>query len=222
MSLLVLCPTKGRPAAAAATYASFLGTRSRSVDTHILFIIGDDEDPILYNGLPLLVVPHRTWMNEVLAEAVDLILRYDLPDILGFVGDDNRFVTVGWDTKVSAVLADGGFAYCNDHLRPDLPTHVFVTTNIVKRLGWFGLPGLWHLYLDNVWRVLGTKTGSLHYLPYVILQHLNPLTGMGQMDDIFRASNAPAVYEHDQAVFAEWVATRAEGDIETVRDVLRG
>lgn len=221
MSLLVLCPTRGRPQAAAEAYASFLETRERD-DTGILFVVNDDEDPAIYGDLPLLRVSKREWMNEVLQSGVDRILATREPTYLGFIGDDNRFRTPGWDSVVDECLSTtgGGFAYANDLARTDLPTHVFVNTSIVRALGYFGLRGAHHLYIDNAWKVLATAADCLYFFPDVVIEHLHPLFGKGVMDTSYEKSNAPSVYEHDGDIFDAWLRDGVESDARTVREAI--
>lgn len=219
MSLTVICPTRGRQAAAYEAWKSFVATRERD-DTRLVFAISDDEDPESYS-VPLLVVPRRDWMNEVLQAAVDRLLEEENPpSILGFIGDDNRFRTPGWDVAVSSSLSRGGFCHCNDLHRSDIPTHVFASASIVRALGYFGLRGSRHLYLDNAWKVLGDEAGCITYLQDVIIEHMHPIIGKGQMDDSYRASNAPEMYEHDRGVFERWCQAEKSRDVGIVRSVL--
>jgi len=222
MSLTVICPTKGRPAAVAAAWESFQTTRILP-DTKLVFAISENEpiDQLLYEGIPLVIVPHREWMNEILQSAVDRVLEGKAsPSLLGFIGDDNRFRTDGWDLAVADTLAGGGYAYAWDLLRNDIPTHVFVTASIVRALGYFGLRGARHLYIDNAWKVLGEGAGCLHYMGDTIIEHLHPFFGKGKVDESYLASNAPEMYAHDQEVFGTWLSSEAGKDIQKVRDTL--
>lgn len=224
MSLTVICPTKGRPAAVGGTWASFQATKALP-DTELVFAVSDRE-PLedggrsLYVGIPLIVVPHREWMNEILQSAVDRVLETSSSSIVGFIGDDNRFRTDGWDIAVTDVLARGGFAHCNDLHRHDIPTHVFTTAAILRSLGYFGLRGCRHLYLDSAWKVLGESANCITYLPDVVIEHLHPFAGKGQMDESYQASNSSFMYEHDQRVFVDWLQREAEQDIAKVRQTL--
>lgn len=218
-SLTVICPTRGRPIAVRETWKSFVATRERE-DTQLLFAISDDEDPADY-AVPLVIVPKQAWMNEVLQLAVDRILeKEDSPSILGFIGDDNRFRTPGWDVAVGSALGRGGFAHCNDLYRSDIPTHVFVSSSIVKALGYFGLRGARHLYLDNVWKILGDGAECISYLSDVVIEHMHPIIGKGEMDDSYRASNAPEMYVYDRGVFEQWYRFDKVRDIGIVRSTL--
>jgi hypothetical protein len=221
MSFLVLCPTRGRPDAARETLASFQETRELS-DTQLLFVVNADEDQEIYRGMPTFVVPRQDWMNDVLRLMVEHILLVGPPDYLGFIGDDNRFRTPGWDSRVVEVLEDrgGGFAYGNDLGRFDIPSHVFVSSNIVRALGWFGLPGAHHLYLDNTWGHLGEGADCLYFIPDLIIEHLHPLFGKGEMDESYLSSSSHEVFAHDLATYNRWLEEDAERDIQTVRDIV--
>jgi hypothetical protein len=218
--MLILCPTKGRYAAAVETWQTFLDTRSMP-DTEILFIVNEDED-LAHPTIPILRVPRRQWMNEVLQLGVDHVLKgQDAPSIIGFIGDDNRFRTKGWDARVAQELYGGGIAYGNDLAQgPNLPAHVFISTPIIQALGYFGLPGSHHLYLDNAWKALGIGANCLHYMPDVIVEHLHPAFGKGIMDESYQITNSPATYGHDSDVFSAWLGNRAEQDIQIVRNAL--
>ena len=225
MSLTVICPTKGRPASVAAAWESFQATRIQP-DTKLVFAISENEpiatdDHLLYEGIPLVIVPHREWMNEILQSAVDRVLEGEAsPSLLGFIGDDNRFRTDGWDLVVTDILAGGGYAYAWDLARNDIPTHVFVTASIVRALGYFGLRGARHLYIDNAWKVLGEGAGCLHYMGDTIIEHLHPFFGKGQMDNVYRDANSEEMYSHDREVFVNWLNNGAEQDVAKVRGEL--
>jgi len=219
--LTVLCPTRGRIAGVNATLESFLLT-ARLPDTHLVFIINDDEDPEPYALVPHLIVPKQEWMNQVLQLGTELVLADDpAPDYLGFIGDDNRFRTPGWDETITGLLnfMGGGFAYGDDLAQhATVPAHVFVSTPIVRALGYFGLPGLFHLYMDNAWKMLGERAACMYYEPKVIVEHLHPNFSNAEWDDSYRRTNSDAVYDHDYAVFKEWVEGRkSEEDVEKVK-----
>lgn len=218
MSLTILCPTKGRPVAVAETYETFLATK-RLDDTEILFIVNRDEDLTDYPNVPLCIVPTREWMNEVLQEGVDYLLERTDPTYIGFIGDDNRFRTDGWDYAITRSLNEkgGGFAYGNDLMQKDNNcSHVFISTTIVKALGYFGLPGLRHLYIDNAWKTLGLRSHRLYYMPNVIVEHMHPLYGKGETDASYQLSNSPEMYEHDRTVYEAWLVSQASIDAEVV------
>lgn len=188
-------------------------------DSRIAYVVDDDEDVAQYDGLPILVVPRTGSMNGALQAAVDLINETEDVDYYGFVGDDHRFRTSGWDRRIMEVLdaQGGGFAYGNDMNRTDIPTEVFVSACIVQKLGYFGLRGCHHLYLDDAWRVLGDGADCLYFLPNIVIEHVHPAYGKAEWDENYKRVNSAEMYSHDRDVFQTWLQTRSEYDIETVR-----
>lgn len=221
MSLLVLCPTRGRPAAAQAAWESFVATKQRD-DTALVFVVDEDEDGAYPTNVPLIIVPKTGSMNGALQAAVDGV---EDPDIsyFGFIGDDHRFRTPGWDERILSVLDSqgGGIAYANDlYQGVALPTQVFITAEIVRQLGWFGLRGCKHLYLDNAWKILGDAADCLYFFPDVVIEHMHPAIGKAEWDEAYKRVNAPEMYNHDRIVYEAWLAEGFEEDIKTVRKVL--
>jgi hypothetical protein len=224
--ILVLCPTRGRPEAARETYTSFVAMQA-DPRTELLFIV-DDDDPVLSayetEGLPLHVVSAPGNMVNALNQAAAWATSPGSPfSIIGFVGDDHRFRTPGWDRIIDPYLteAGGGFAYANDLAQAmNLPTQVFVSADIIRTLGWFGLPGCHHLYIDNAWKVLGEESGSLAYFPDIVIEHLHPAYGKGDWDEGHRRVNSEAMFSHDGTVFAEWLKNGAQADVAKVRESL--
>lgn len=222
MSLLVITPSRGRPAQAADCYKTFCDTRGLP-DTEMLFVV-DRDDPTLaeYNkAVPTATFEHSGGgMAAPLNAAVAKLASHY--DVIGFVGDDHRFRTPGWDTAFARILTDkGGFAFGNDLARHDIPTQVFISSNILQALGWMCLPGAKHLYLDNTWRELGVRANCLYYFPDVIVEHIHPFYGKGQMDEGYQRVNAPSMYNHDRMVFEQWLIDGVDQDVATVKEAIR-
>lgn len=132
-----------------------------------------------------LVVP---WMNALAAP------RADQYRFLGTLGDDNIPNTPGWDVQIMEALEKTPFAYGNDlYPRPEFPhpaslcCHVFMRSEVVRRLGYFGPPGIRHMYVDVAWMAWGRKCG-ITYLHDVNLQHFHYTTG-APIDDSYRTSS---------------------------------
>lgn len=224
--LLVICPTRGRPEAAREAYAALDATRVRD-GTHILFPV-DSDDPRLGDYFaeryPVLRQEQPGNMVNALNAAAKWALDELEPKYLGFIGDDHRFRTKGWDDYLLSVLEErgGGFAYGNDLFWPkgEIPTQIFMSASIVRKLGWMGLPDCHHLYIDNAWRMLGEATKSLYYLPDVIIEHMHPAGGKAAWDEGHRRVNSDTMYSHDRAAFDTWVEGSMTEDIDLVRSAL--
>lgn len=221
MSLIVLCPTRGRPEKALETYEAFLETRGNPDSyTQMLFVVDEDDHSYDASAIPWQKYSHSGGMGAALNAAADQWAL--VHDVVGFIGDDHRFRTKGWDAEIENALEEngGGIAFGNDKARNDIPTQVFISSKIVMALGWMALPGATHLYLDNTWAALGNGAGCLIYLPDVIIEHMHPFFGKAQMDEGYARVNDASMYEHDLKVFQYWQEKDADHDIEIVREAL--
>jgi hypothetical protein len=141
--------------------------------------------------------------------------------VVGFVGDDHRFRTEGWDAAIDDYLEDHpGVAYGDDLLKgQSLPTQWFVSRPIVDVFG-MGLPTLRHLYIDDYWRAFASAAGCLWYMPDLVIEHMHPTVGKGEWDDSYRQNNSGAMYQADSEAFALWMRTDMERDVERLREIV--
>lgn len=156
--------------------------------------------------------------------ALNAGLAYIDAAVIGFIGDDHRFRTPGWDERIIEAndALGGGIVYGNDLLRgQELPSQVFMDARIVRSLGWMALPGAHHLFLDDTWRELGHAINRLTYLPDVHIEHLHPTAGKAEWDENYVRVNTGAMYEHDAAVFHEWMHNGISRDSQRVLEALR-
>jgi hypothetical protein len=140
------------------------------------------------------------------------------PYAIGFMGDDHRPRTPGWDVAYLEALQNlgTGIVYGDDKIQgPNLPTQVAVTSDIVTTLGQMGPSALRHLYLDNYWLELGRETGCITYLPKIVVEHVHPVAGKAPMDDGYRRVNE--LYSRDEAAFDTYRRERLAHDIAAVR-----
>lgn len=141
--------------------------------------------------------------------------------VVGFVGDDHRFRTRDWDKVFHEALGDRpGFVYGNDLFwgNGEIPTQIFTSAVILKYLGWMGLPGCTHLFIDNAWMELGQATGCIRYYKNIIIEHMHPAGGKVEWDEGHLRVNSPAMYGHDGEVFEQWRSSdRFLEDVQRVR-----
>lgn len=204
--IVVIVPTRGRPANAERLQARF--DETSTTDTVLVFV-ADHDDPELpaYKRLlsdkkiDRLMIPENVpqGMCAVLNHAA---LRYaEMFDHVGFMGDDHLPITWGWDERILQALSspDPRVVYGNDLLQGEaLPTAVFMHSRMIKALGWMAPPELKHLYLDNFWLDLGNTLLGRVYLPDVVIEHIHPAAGKTPMDDRYRAVNAQSIDDHDR------------------------
>jgi hypothetical protein len=208
-SVHVLVPSRGRP--------RNLGRLARAVNKTStalgrIWVRLDDDDPTAprYPAIPNVTYVHgpRTRfvasVNELAGDAAR-----DGATHLAILGDDVLPETAAWDLALVAAL-DGrlGVAYGDDGLRhkhaPDLPTHVVVPVELYQALGWVAMPGLRHLFVDNVWRELGQGLGNFVYRDDVKLTHLHPWARKAPLDDTYAQANNKESRELDRLAFEAW------------------
>lgn len=219
MSVLALCPSRERPGQAAETLASFLATRA-DPESRLVFVV-DSDDPTLpeYPADHVHVVPPTGTMGGALKLAAsDQALLGDAT-VAGMIGDDNRFVSRGWDVAIAGALARPGIAYGDDGFKHErLPTSWWVSRALVDAFG-MTEPGLRHYYMDNYWLELGQGAGCITYLPDVRIEHLHPLAGKGSDDAIYRRNGRHAA--HDRAWFARWQRRDKAAHIQRAISIVR-
>lgn len=212
MTVLVVCPSRGRPDSVAALHECWTETKAGAD----LVVCVDDDDPARdrYPSWVTVGTPKRlgAWLNQI---AVALADDYD---IVALFGDDVRPRTEHWDLRVAEAMVPMGVVYGDDLIHGEAnPSHAFLDAEIVRRLGYMVPPGQIHLYFDNFWKALGDGLGTLTYLPDVILEHLHPHVGTADWDVTYRASNSREMYRHDSAAFDRYVREQLTTDLEKLR-----
>jgi hypothetical protein len=210
--LLVIVPSRNRPESVEALASEFFANGTGAAD--LLFATDDDQPPypevegVLYRRGPRLRM-----CGTLNAAAVENAADYKY---LGFLGDDHRPRTQGWDARVIEALRNNNVVYGNDLLQGEnLATAVFLRANIVSTLGYMAPPSLVHLYLDNFWMELGKAT-SIKYLPDVIIEHLHPSVGKAEWTQAYMEVNDAALYDRDHASFLKYMETQFAADLEKV------
>src|SRR5690349_16875036 len=159
--LVVVVPSRGRPTAAAELLASVEETSEAA--TQIVFAV-DDNDPTLdeYIGLVQgragvavgIVAEPKTMVHALNCAAMTIVSRLGAPFAVGFMGDDHRPRTKGWDSRYLEVLRElkTGIVYGDDGFqRERLPTQVAMTADIIRALNYMAPPVLTHMFVDNFW-----------------------------------------------------------------------
>ena len=180
--LALIVPSRERPH----NIARLLEAMDKTCRGDTTLIVGvDHDDPHLpayqaFHDIELVVQPRQrlvAWLNDLATERATQY-RY-----LGHIGDDNVPRTVGWDTRIIQSLDEQGeIGFCfGDDLDPgrqpgSLSIHIFMTSEVVRRLGYMGPPSINHMYVDPVWYAWGQAT-SIEFLPDVVLEHMHYTVG---------------------------------------------
>lgn len=221
MSLAVIVPSRGRPQNVVDLVEAWAETRT--ADSR-LFVFIDDDDETVDDYLTPEQLPSWAQIHRGPRRRLGGTLNYAAPQlammhpIVGFMGDDHRPRTRGWDTRIEMACTDLGVVYGNDLFqRQALPTAVFMDSRIVARAGWFVLPGMVHLFMDNLWKRIGEELGTLTYLDDVVIEHVHPAAGKGEWDAGYTEVNSGHVWSHDEAIYVDWREHAMAGDIQRIR-----
>lgn len=222
--VLIIVPTRGRPGAVPELIKAWDDT---GAEAKLLFAV-DDDDPELDGYLAhddlLLTRPNvfrhigpRLRLAGTLNHLVAKHIQFWDHKAVGFMGDDHRPRTKGWDQRFAECLSGGaGVVYGNDLLVGDrFPTAVVMTSDIPATLGYFCPPGFVHLCLDLVWKDWGEGMGRITYLDDVIIEHMHPANGKAKMDHRYEEVNSTEMVSADTEAYLNyrdngWLATDIE------------
>jgi hypothetical protein len=241
-SLTMIVPSRGRPWNILALVEAWERTASPALRSPYIvqppteLLVGlDDDDPELdvYRDILTTRFPGLPWVRwDVHSRQgfVGTLNRLALAEVergvgmVGFLGDDHRPRSRGWDLALrSELLRLGtGLAYGDDLVQGRrLPTAVVMTADIVHTLGYMALPTLRHLYVDNFWRDLGRRLGRITFLPEVVIEHCHPVAGTAPMDDRYAEVNAPEMYAHDRAAYELYLQDGLAADLDRLEILSR-
>jgi hypothetical protein len=222
----IVVPSRNRPKNIRELYQSFEYTCT--LDTKLVIAIDDDDadlDEYLadagasnYHSVEIVVGPRLRigpTLNSLVPEFADRAFA------VGFMGDDHRPRTLGWDEAYVHALGElgTGIVYGNDLLQGEnIPTQVAMTSDIVKATRKFVPDGMKHLYLDDAWKTLGNALGCLKYLPEVVVEHLHPTVGKAAWDESYRENNSDATYSADREAYERWVREDLQTWVTKIRE----
>jgi hypothetical protein len=228
--VLYIVPSRGRPANVNTLINAFRDTRSV---TH-LHIALDDDDPEIDGYMQVLSrqnIKHTDWLacsvfkrrSEVDGMVFTLNRAYEhvrernseILDAVGFMGDDHLPRTNAWDAKLLDEVAKGHLVvYGNDLLQgQNLPTAVLLDGRVPQALGYMCPHTLHHLYVDNVWKLWGTRTKKMRYRDDVIIEHMHPVIYKSATDERYIAVNNTEMYAHDEKAYHEYMMNNLDYDL---------
>ncbi len=183
----LFCPSRGRPQAAHDLSRSFTATVSRPAPRLVFLLDAAAPTAFEYPQFRLIGPGDGTPTGPLNRAALA-----STADIVGFIGDDSRCATKGWDAEVRRALREPGFAYGPDDTGPPIwPSTAFVTADIVKAVGYFALPTLRRGFFDRQWisvaRGAGIERALRAHFPHDNAGHPGPKEIIAADEEAFRA-----------------------------------
>jgi hypothetical protein len=212
--LVVIVPSRGRPQNIARLVDDWKQTGAWD-DPHAHLVVAvDDDDPTLLDYVAVdKGVTIARWLGMVGTLNEQALRHAGWPGLgkpwchVGFAGDDHAPRTPGWAERIRHELDEmgTGIVYGNDLFqRQNLPTAVFMTSDIIAGLGYMVPPTFRHLYADNVWKAWGEGIGRLRYLDDVVLEHLHPEAQKSEWDEHYIRVNSGQMYSEDGAAWEQY------------------
>ncbi len=231
IDLIIVVPTRERPHQLAPMMQAFEQT-CRAL-TKVFFVVDGQDSCEPYHqewqrldiqpGSPfhLLMNYERRRLVGTLNFSMNL-LAYNPALAVGYMGDDHRPRTVGWDEQYLEVLLklNTGMVYGDDgHQGASLPTQIAMTVDIPQTLGYLVPPAINHMYCDNFWLDVGNGAGCITYLPDVHVEHQHPaIHPEGKWDQSYSVTNSAESYARDKAAYEAFVRDGGlAADIEKIR-----
>lgn len=218
--MIVIVPSRGRPASLEPLAQAWSDTKA----TAELLIAVDDDDPTLDQyqdeserlALMLSVAPRLRMVGTLNLHAVGEAWSYDA---VGFMGDDHRPRTVGWDHRFAETLSGGaGIVYGNDLLQGEkMATAVMMTSDIIETLGYMAPPTFTHLCVDLVWKDWGVGMGRITYLDDVVIEHVHPANGKANLDATYEEVNSSEMVTADSQAYYDYRDNQLQADLEKLR-----
>lgn len=224
--LKVIVPSRGRPDNVLRLISAWTDTGATSG----LEIVLDNDDTSFEEWHFEQIMEAGDWIGITSGPRIRLgptlnreaLIEADLHPFIGFMGDDHVPRTPGWDERICEALRElgTGIVYGNDLFQgPNLPTAVFMTSDIIKTLGYMCPPGLVHMYLDNAWLAWGQGIDRLRYLPDVVIEHVHPQAGgKAEVDEGYR--EVWPLMQVDEPQWLEYKAMKLEADLDKLRGLL--
>lgn len=210
----LLLPTRNRPDGLARFVESARGTATDPTRVEIVVYIDDDDDA--YDSLDLDIRTVRG-PRLVLSELWNRCFENATGDIVGHMGDDLVFRTVGWDQLIEDAFAAVPDRICfvhgwdgdPNHHSPPFGTHGFVHRRWVDTVGRFVPPYFSSDFNDTWLNDVVDQIGRRVYLPHLYTEHLHPAFGKAPLDQTHQerlargaADNVGAIY-YSAPMYAE-------------------
>jgi hypothetical protein len=177
-----------------------------------VFVLHDDDECDIYDPIlakypsvnNLCIKSGLNLMEKINVPAIDIANKYRY---VGFIGDDILFKTK-WESEFISFLSSRKFALAfaneNSEYAGALAAHPFITSNMIKAVGFFGCPAVTHQYFDNYWHEMALTVGEVKYFENIIMEHRHPMMFKDIKDKLYdKIESQFEVNRHNYAVYKQ-------------------
>ena len=229
-----LLPSKGRPHPLARFFAA---CRITSASTEGVVIIDFADWSARRTDYEALTPPPGWEIRGTEAVTQGDKIREIWPEIedrdwFGLIGDDNIPETPMWDRRLIERLNGWNIVSCNDGWQaPNRLGNCWVMAGpLVRLVGGVFPSGLQHLFVDDVWELLGRETGCWECLMDVTVRHAHVMKGEAPVDathigvygEGFIGGQGPdrehGLWAKDEAIYRRWLIEDAPRLVAAIRE----
>lgn len=222
--MVIIVPTRSAGGTRVKTLDRLLESWSFYYNTADVVIAIDNDEKDIYpiethENIQYVFVPRMSYCEKLNYVVKDYVDDYK---VIGHLSDDHTFNTE-FEKPIMHFVGKRsmGVCYGNDLLQGEnLPTAPFISSNIIKGLGFMCPPGLKHMYVDNFWKDLGIRLDCLQYFPDIITEHMHWSAGKSVQDDQYKEVND--LMERDRTFFDAYRNHQMGIDIERVKKHIYG
>lgn len=208
---MIIFPTRGRPQNLKRFIRAYADTRATEPVLVIVDRCDDKLEEYKEIEMPnsfLADIVTRVPLTETINNA---FIRNPNQPYYAVVCDDVVPSTPAWDKILSDIATCGRISWGRDGIQNEqLPTHPFISGDIVRRLGWVLYPECKQQYADTVLGAIARASGLGKYCDYVKMTHHHYINGRAEMDKTYKECPDP---KQDAKVFEEFMANHLETTI---------
>ncbi len=194
-----------------------------------LILVDDNDYQLHKEAYDALVLPDRWLVVQTKAVTMGDKCREIFPRLenecswVGLLNDDHEVACDDWDQKLLKRINGQTFTSANDRSYRTFITPVTATVwsmPLLKALGWpIYPPQLQHLFIDDVWREIGNRSGNWRICADSIVLHKHVLFGEGVMDETHQKVYNQKAWDMDKAIYDNFMKHDLEDVVKKVKSL---
>lgn len=168
-------------------------------------------------GWHTLLSPHE-YTGDTYRWLTPMLLAAGL-EWIGLLTDRNVPMTYRWDTTLVGLINGRNIVSCDDSLQAPRRQcgAVLFSTNLIRAVGYWYIPGIRHTYIDDVWEHIGMKCGCWEICMDVLVRKDSAFVTQ-QFDETHERSYG--AQEQDGVHYRRWLEEDAPGAVARVKSFL--
>lgn len=135
----------------------------------------------------------------------------------GVIDDDEWVTTPEWDKKLIEAAGSWNVAHGDDGWQSEARLHGFVTIGgeLMRAVGYYCIPGLWHWYGEAMWEMLAKEIPFRRFTPEVRTEHRHWINNRAPVDPTYISGQSRR--REDLVVFQNWLNTDFPAAVQRIK-----